>query len=227
MRERIVLATPHPRHDALEHELRAIPSLEVIRIRSSQDLSYDALRALEPRYIFFPHWSQRIPEEIYNRFECVIFHMTDVPFGRGGSPLQNLIVRGITKTKLTALRCAEAMDAGPVYMKRDLSLEGRAEEVLTRAGIVTGEMIKAIVAEHPEPAKQDGEVVTFSRRRPEDGNIASLANLTQLYDYIRMLDADGYPPAFLETEYFRLEFSYADLQPDQVEARVRITKRQK
>ncbi len=27
------------------------------------------------------------------KFECVCFHMTDVPYGRGGSPLQNLIIR--------------------------------------------------------------------------------------------------------------------------------------
>jgi methionyl-tRNA formyltransferase len=129
MYEKIILATPHARHDALERELRNIPALEVIRIRSPQDLSFDALRAVRPRYIFFPHWSHRIPPEIYNYFECIIFHMTDVPFGRGGSPLQNLIVRGITRTKLTALRCVKEMDAGPVYMKRELGLEGRAERI--------------------------------------------------------------------------------------------------
>jgi hypothetical protein len=55
--------------------------------------------------------------------------MTDVPFGRGGSPLQNLIVRGRRETKLTALRMSREFDAGPVYMKEPLSLEGGAEEI--------------------------------------------------------------------------------------------------
>jgi methionyl-tRNA formyltransferase len=52
-----------------------------------------------------------------------------------------------------------------------------------------------------------------------------LGELTQVFDHIRMLDADGYPAAFLETEHFRLEFTYADLHPDKVEAKVRIVKR--
>ena len=52
--------------------------------------------------------------------------MTDVPFGRGGSPLQNLISRGIYETKISAFRCVAEMDAGPVYPKRPFSLaEGR------------------------------------------------------------------------------------------------------
>src|SRR5262245_52018328 len=116
MRERIVIATPHARYDRLERELRAVPDLDVTRIRTPDQLSLETLRAIGPRYVFFPHWSDRIPSDVHSNFECVIFHMTDVPFGRGGSPLQNLIVRGITKTRLTALRCVEEMDAGPVYI---------------------------------------------------------------------------------------------------------------
>lgn len=66
--------------------------------------------------LFFPHWSYKIPAPIYEAFECIIFHMTDLPYGRGGSPLQNLIVRGHQDTVITALRCVEAFDAGPVYL---------------------------------------------------------------------------------------------------------------
>ena len=84
----------------------------------------DLLRALsvtQPRYIFFPHWSELVPAELTQMYDCVCFHMTDVPFGRGGSPLQNLIKRGFKVTKLTAL-CMECMDgtAGP-FTKRTVT----------------------------------------------------------------------------------------------------------
>jgi methionyl-tRNA formyltransferase len=121
----------------------------------------------------------------------------------------------------------EEMDAGPVYMKRDLDLDGRAEEIFSRAAVLIGDMIRLIVKTHPQPVPQMGEAVTFKRRRPEDGDLAPLTDLERLYDYIRMLDAEGYPRAYLQTEYFRLEFSHAQLQTDQVEATVRITKRTK
>ena len=134
MPERIIIASPHRRHDALEHKLAELPGLEVTRIRTPDALTFSNLNELRPRYVFFPHWSWKIPQAVFDKFECIIFHMTDVPFGRGGSPLQNLIVRGIQNTKLTALRCAAEMDAGDVYLKCDLSLEGSAEQILRRPG---------------------------------------------------------------------------------------------
>ena len=73
----------------------------------------------KPLYIFFLHWSWKVPPQIINNYECVCFHMTDVPYGRGGSPLQNLIARNHRSTKLTALRMIKDFDAGPVYLKKD------------------------------------------------------------------------------------------------------------
>src|SRR5467141_918583 len=96
-------------------EQRTAYSFELIS--DPQDLSLERLSSLSPRFVFFPHWSHRIPPSIYKQFECVIFHMTDLPFGRGGSPLQNLIARGIYETKICAIRCIEELDAGPIYLK--------------------------------------------------------------------------------------------------------------
>lgn len=221
----VALATPHPRHDALETELRGMPRIEVVRFRGKDELTAAALAAIKPRYVFFPHWSWKIPADVFENFECVIFHMTDVPFGRGGSPLQNLIVRGFKETTLTALRCVAEMDGGDVYMKRPLSLAGTAEEILRRAGELTGDMIRDILRDNPTPVPQTGEVTAFRRRTPQEGDIGGLDTLEQVHDHIRMLDADGYPPAFLETGSLRLEFGGASLRPDAVEAIVRITRR--
>ena len=49
------------------------------------------------------------------RYDCVIFHMTDLPYGRGGSPLQNLIIRGYKKTNVVSNKCVGEVDAGPIY----------------------------------------------------------------------------------------------------------------
>ena len=91
-------------------------------IALTKELDPEILANLKPRYIFFLHWSWIVPDEIIDKHECVCFHMTDVPFGRGGSPLQHLIIRGHQETKLTALRMVEELDAGPVYSKESLSL---------------------------------------------------------------------------------------------------------
>ena len=114
-------------------------------LASSEELTSDSMGQINPKYIFFLHWSWKVPESILNQYSCVCFHMTDVPYGRGGSPLQNLIARGHRETKLTALRMVEDFDAGPVYFKESLCLEGSAEEIFIRATYLSAKMIKTII----------------------------------------------------------------------------------
>jgi methionyl-tRNA formyltransferase len=223
---RIIIASPHQRHDLLEAELRKLSSLEVMRVRGAEDIEQSVLRTFNPRYIFFAHWSKKIPQEVYSSFECVIFHMTDLPFGRGGSPLQNLIVRGIEATMLSAIRCVDDLDAGPVYLKQPLSTLGTAEEVYLRAADLMVDMILHIVTNEVRPIDQSGEVVVFKRRLPKDGDLSSARSLKQVNDLIRMLDAQGYPPAFLEIGKLRLQFSRSSLSPTHVQADVRIDLRE-
>lgn len=189
-------------------------------IDEKTDLTLERLEHIDPQYVFFLHWSYIIPDEIYKRFECVIFHMTDVPYGRGGSPLQNLIARGHTTTKLTALRCVKELDAGPVYTQRDLSLSGSAQDIYLRAGKLSVEIIQWMIEEKPTPIPQIGEPVVFTRRIPEQSRLPESNDPVDIYDFIRMLDADGYPHAFIEYGDFRLEFRGAERDGGAVVAEV-------
>ena len=69
-------------------------------INNKSDFNIDILNDFNPTKIFIPHWSYIIPEEIFSAYDCIVFHMTDLPFGRGGSPLQNLIKAKFKKTKI-------------------------------------------------------------------------------------------------------------------------------
>lgn len=192
-------------------------------IVSLDQLTLEFIEKINPRYIFFIHWSWKVPDEIIKNYECVAFHMTDVPYGRGGSPLQNLIVRGHRSTKLTALRMTHDFDAGPVYFKKDLCLGGSAEEIYIRATSLSAEMIRRIIDEQPNPVPQTGEVTMFNRRAPAESVIPELNSLESLHDFIRMLDADGYPHASIEHEGYRYEFSRSSLFDGRVLADVTIT----
>ena len=177
-------------------------------------------------WIFFPHWSWIIPDETLSQYSCVIFHMTDVPYGRGGSPLQNLIIRGHKTTMLTALKCVSSLDAGPVYLKESLDLSGTADEILSRSAKLMPIMIKKIIENNIEPVAQVGEVEIFKRRKPSEGNIKNLETLDQVYDVIRMLDGEGYPPAFFETSNLRIEITKArQADENYIEALVRIRRK--
>lgn len=181
------------------------------------------LNRIKPRYVFFLHWSWLVPKEIVDNYECVCFHMADVPYGRGGSPLQNLICRGHRQTKLTALRMVAELDAGPVYAKENLSLEGNAEEIYIRSSYLSAQMIHRIIQKHPRPVPQKGKPTVFKRRKPFESKIPVADSLWALYDFIRMLDAEDYPRAFLEHAGFCYEFRRAGLYNGRIETNVTIT----
>lgn len=218
-----VVASHQPWHRGLADTLAARTGRPFALIDRKEDLTPERLAALGGEMVFLPHWSYIIPASVHGAVPCVIFHMTDLPYGRGGSPLQNLIVRGHRDTVVSALRCEAGLDTGPIYLKRPLSLLGSAQEILLRATAVIEEMIVEIVAQQPTPVPQVGEPTVFKRRTPADGDIADAADIDALYDRIRMLDADGYPPAFLTVGNFRLEFTRASRRTDGVVADVRIT----
>ncbi len=199
------------------------PQLNIQIISDKDELAYEKISEFRPKYIFFPHWSWIIPKNIYENFECVVFHMTDLPFGRGGSPLQNLIVRGLKETKISAIRVVKDIDAGPIYLKSDLGLEGTATEIFIRASeVVFGEMIPKMLSESIEAKAQQGEAVVFKRRTPDQSDISCLGDVSKVYDYIRMLDGEGYPKAFVETEGLKIEFFGAGKEDGYILAQARI-----
>ena len=151
----------------LIERLQLTTGFKFIVINEKSQLTVSALDEFKPDYIFFPHWSYLLPEDIYNRFKCVIFLITDLPFGRGGNPLQNLIANGYQETMLSAFRRVKELVAGPVYLKEPLSLYGNAEEFFLRASKIIESMIVRILIEQPEPIYQIVEVTIFNRRTPE------------------------------------------------------------
>lgn len=190
-----------------------------------EELSKLLDKITSPRYIFFLHWRWIVPKELVIKYECICFHMTDVPFGRGGTPLQNLIVKGYKDTVLTSLRMEEGIDSGPVYLKYPLNLDGSAADIYQRSSELSWEMINEIIIKQPSPKKQNGPVTEFKRRTPEQSEIPKNLNIAQIYDYIRMLDAEGYPKAFLESDGYKLIFENAEVDGEQIYANVLIKKK--
>lgn len=188
-------------------------------ITKKEDLTLKRIQAIRPRYIFFPHWSWIVPEEIWSSYECVTFHETDLPYGRGGSPIQNLLARGHTRTKISALKIEKGIDTGDIYCKRPLSLHGTAQEIFERASKeIFLRMIPFLIGNEPVPKKQKGKSVVFSRRKPEEGSLLFAKTATNAYNLIRMLDAETYPKAFLELDSIRVEFSRVQKKGKAVEA---------
>ena len=168
-----------------------------ILLNSPKKLTFSFVKKLNPKLIFFPDWSWIIPKKITSNYKCICFHESNLPKFRGGSPLQNQIIRGITKTKTTAFLMSDGIDEGDIILQQSLSLNGKIDEIFSRMIKNDFKMIEKIISKNYKLTKQKGKPSIFKRRKPEDSELNfSSHSLEYFYHFIRMLD-DPYPNAFI------------------------------
>jgi len=196
--------------------------LDVVSIKNKEELNLSYINQIKPRFIFFPHWNWIVPKEIYEAYECIVFHTAPLPYGRGGSPIQNLIIRNFETAPVCAIRMNEVLDGGPIYRSLEVSLSGSCEEIFERIAIAVQRIIVDIIENEPEPVPQIGEPTYFKRRIPEESRLPESGIVHDIYNHIRMLDAEGYPNAFIEYGNLKMEFTEAVEESDCIKATVII-----
>ena len=184
-------------------------SLDKKKFVISKKLKKNYISKLKFKFVFFIHWSEYIPSYIYEKFECIQFHSSNLPKGRGGSPIQNQILMGKNMTKLCAFKVVKQIDGGPIYFKKNLSLKGSAADILKRMEKLSVDIIKKIVkSKNLLLKKQTGAPTFFKRRTPKQSEINKkyFSKVDKFYDFVRMLDADGYPKSFFVKNNIKFEF---------------------
>jgi methionyl-tRNA formyltransferase len=189
-------------------------------------ISKKTLKKTKPTIIFFIHWSKLISSGIYKNYNCIQFHCSDLPKFRGGSPVQNQIINGITTTKLSAFKVGKVIDSGPVYLKRKLSLLGNANNIYERMEKLALKMIGEIVKKKISPKKQVGKISYFKRRTSDESILPNnLTEIKKIYNFIRMLDATGYPKAKIIIGKFVCEFYAAEYYKNKLNGKFSIKKK--
>lgn len=183
--------------------------------------------SLDPKTVklFFFHWSYIVPKKIYTTYECINLHTSNLPDGKGGSPIQNQIMENILFTKVNALRMSvDGLDSGPVYNSREITLQGSLNDIWITITCAAFKLIKDIIIHGLKPVKQvQGNFVTYKRRK--DNEIPFLEkDLLEIYNFIRMLDNKDYPNPFIKIGDYILEFSRANFDGEKIISDVSIKK---
>ena len=79
---------------------------------------------LKPKLIFFIGWSWLVKQDIINNYKCICLHPSPLPKYRGGSPIQNQIIRGEKDSAVTLFIMDEGIDTGDIILQKDLLLSG-------------------------------------------------------------------------------------------------------
>ena len=187
------------------------------------------VKKISPDIIFFIHWSKKVEPEIFNNFLCIQFHSSNLPKFKGGSPIQNQIIRGKKISRITAFKMNNKIDSGDICLKKKLSLNGSAEQIFKRMEKISISMIKILAKKKViNFQKQKGNSSYFKRRRPNESliNANKNLNLNKIYDFIRMLDAPNYPKAYIKLQKYKILFeSVKKRDNSQLEGKFKIVKK--
>jgi methionyl-tRNA formyltransferase len=175
---------------------KLIKKKNIYKITDKKKLNLKNISKINPTKIFFPHWSYRVPDKILKKFECICFHTAPLPYGRGGSPIQNLIIRKFKKAPVCAIKMTNKIDSGPIYSKKNISLNGSLNEIFERISNAILFMITKIIKNKIIPKHQSGKPLYFKRINEKESIINQFEKLDSVYDKIRMLDSDEYPNAY-------------------------------
>ena len=144
--------------------------------------------------------------------------------------MQHQILKGLKKTKLTAFRVNNGIDSGDIFLKKNISLKGNASMIYERIENTAINMLNSIIQmKNIKFIKQKSKVKFYKRRKKDDSNLLSenYPKLEKIYNFIRMLDAEGYPRAFLNLKDYKIYFKKAKLINKEISGEFQIRKKSK
>ena len=126
------------------------------------------------------------------------------------------------------IRCisqnVKEIDAGPIYLKRNISLSGNLDEIFDRISLKIIGMIKIIINRNISPKKQIGKVVVFKRLKEDNSEIKKNENINRIYDKIRMLSSSEYPNTFIKKNGYKIYLTKPILKKTKIYCEAKIVK---
>jgi len=156
---------------------------------------------------------QIVPRVVREQFQHVlVVHESDLPTGRGWSPLTWQILDGADHISVTLIEAADEVDAGPVYAQRLIAFEGHELIDALRAAQAkaTRALCGAFVDGYPDSAahgrEQTGEATYYPRRRPTDSELDPERSITEQFELLRVADNERYPAWFqMRSQVYRIQ----------------------
>jgi len=134
-----------------------------------------------------------------NRHNLVI-HESMLPKGRGWSPLSWQVEEGKGIIPVVLFEAAGRFDAGPVYMRDHIRLDGTEllPEIKEKQALKTMEIVLKFIKQWPDikPVKQIGRATFYRRRGTDDNRLDINMTIKQQFDKLRVGDNERFPSWF-------------------------------
>ena len=159
-------------------EIRGVPTLAPEKIRDPS--FFDVLSKWTPDLIVVVAYGRILPRQILELAPhgCLNVHYSLLPKYRGAAPVPWAIIGGEEKSGVTTMRLVEKMDAGPIFLQREISVAPNDTTASLQAKLapvgaeLLVETIAGLKAGNLTPQAQDESKVTYAPvLKKEDGLI--------------------------------------------------------
>lgn len=130
----------------------------------------------------------------------LVIHPSALPKGKGWAPLAWQVLEGKTEISIVLFEAVEEVDAGPIYLKDTIQLDGTElhDEIRQKQGEKLIEMSLRFLENYDTmvPIEQVGEDTFYPRRTPKDSEIDIQKTLASQINLLRICSNQEYPPFF-------------------------------
>jgi len=129
----------------------------------------------------------------------VVIHESDLPLGKGWSPLSYQIECGVNKIPITLFEADDKIDSGRWYLKDAINLVGYEliDQIREKQAIKSFEMIEFYLSQYPMAGSiQCGEETYYRKRSPKNQILNVDKSIRDQFDLLRVCDNDRYPATF-------------------------------
>jgi methionyl-tRNA formyltransferase len=165
--------------------------------------AHDAALLPECHICFYLSYGRIVGKELRARhFNNLVVHESDLPAGRGWSPLTWQVLQGAEKIVVTLFEAADAVDAGKIYGQTVIQLRGHEliDDLRRKQASATFELCAEFVARYPSGWKysreQRGTASYFPRRTKKDSRIDLELPIREQFNLLRVCDNIRYPAWF-------------------------------
>ncbi len=182
-----------------------IADLIVDCYRSGHHVSWthDAATLKSGDLCFFLGYGRIVSADVLARHKNnLVVHASDLPEGRGWSPLTWQILQGRAEIVVSLFEAAESVDAGCIYLQEKINFCGDEllDELRMLLGSVSNKLCRRFLANYPECLKinreQAGVASYYPRRGPLDSQINAELPLVSQFNLLRTVDNHSYPAWF-------------------------------
>ena len=152
----------------------------------------DDLRALEGgEYLFLMSCTTVLPKAFRNLYtHALVLHESDLPKGRGWSPVAWQILEGRSRITVSLLEAEDRVDSGAIWGQTVVFFDGTelAPEITKKITRAKFDLIENALIYEPSKREQIGESSYYRRRTPEDSELNPFRSIESQFDLLRICE---------------------------------------